>query len=251
MITPLKFTIKLFVIACFAIICKIAYPDSGGKFNFGTPCSGCHGFNASLNTTVEIIGLPATFVPGTTYSLSCVISNINNLKAGYNIAVTDGELIAGAGSQVNVFKTQITHSKPMDAIGTKSIFEFSWIAPSNTNVVIFKAVGNAVNGNKIADDSDQWNTFTKTILSGSNFVNEKSKQPYLRCFPNPTSDIITLEGLRLDYIMLYNIKGQTIPCEMILDEKKCILKCSHLKEGVYFIESRARGNTFLNQFIKN
>jgi len=247
----LKFPYKLFLIACFAIIYSSLRSDSGGKYNFGTPCSGCHGLNASPNTAVEIIGLPTTFIPGNTYALSFKITNKTNTKAGFNIAVSEGELIAGPGSQVNAFKTQITHTKPMDAVGITSTFDFSWIAPKTANAVLFKAVGNAVNGNNNADDSDQWNTTTTTILPATNgFID--SKQPLsLRCFPNPTTNIVTLEGILIDSLELFNAQGQVIHTNLQLEEKKCTIHCKELKNGVYYIRSHSKEKIYLNQFIKN
>ncbi|MBI4472992.1 MAG: hypothetical protein HY646_10015 [Acidobacteria bacterium] len=151
-------------------------PASNGVFGNALACAtaGCH-TGASPNSSggsVTLSGLPSTWTPGQTYSLSVTIARTGQRVFGFQLsAVTDstsqqaGTLAAGnsrvqvvcgdsRGRQVNCSTTgAVQFAEHVNAQLVTSTYSVNWTAPSSASIgtVRFNVAGNAANG----DNSNQ------------------------------------------------------------------------------------------------
>lgn len=151
-------------------------PASNGVFGNALACAtaGCH-TGASVNSSggsVTLSGLPATWTPGQTYSLSVTIARTGQRVFGFQLsAVTDstsqqaGTLAAG-NSRVQVVCSDsrgrqiicstagaVQFAQHTNAQLVTSTYSVNWTAPSSASIgtVRFNVAGNAANG----DNSNQ------------------------------------------------------------------------------------------------
>ena len=135
----------LFLFASLAMIYITTSSSSTGNVaSSGTSCGSCHG-SKNTATTVNLTGLPASYVPGQSYTLTFTVANATNAYAGCNIAASAGTFTAGTGTQL--MGSQITHTAPKAAVSGVTTFTCSWTAPATAGSVTFNAAGNAVNFN--------------------------------------------------------------------------------------------------------
>lgn len=246
-----KLLLKLFLIACLGLIYNVTKSNQTGIFNNGTNCSTCHG-NVSSNTTVALTGLPATYVKGTTYPLSVTVTNTTNTKAGFNLAVSSGTLTAGTGSKVNANGSQITHTAPKTAVANVTTFSFSWTAPTTgTSAVTFNTAGNSVNGNSSDGAGDFWNSVSNTISQAPSGIISNDETSKIKCFPNPTTKFVTIEGENITNISIFNLLGQEMNAEFTSGNDFCTVNCENLPVGTYILKATINGNTVVSSFIKN
>jgi uncharacterized protein (TIGR03382 family) len=118
-----------------------------GKQGQNCMASGCHATNPSPTApTVQLQG-PTTLTAGTTGNYTLVITGGPAVKAGMNVAVSNGggTLNAGVGSKVAA--SELTHSAPKDFANNEARFDFTLVAPSSAGSVVMYASGNSTNGN--------------------------------------------------------------------------------------------------------
>ncbi len=242
---------RLFLIACMIIFYKSIKSDSTGRFNFGTECSGCHGAKANTGTMLSLNGLPTSFIQGTTYHLNFTVTNAINHKAGFNVLVSDGELVAGTGSQINAFKQQITHTSPRVAVGNTSTFMFDWIAPKNNSTIVFKAAGNAVNDNLKADDSDQWNNTVIMLPSASNGIISKNQSISFEFYPNPCHQKLMVDLPSETDFRIFNLEGMEMKIDKDLSSSILSIDIGQYPNGTYLIYSEENGKTRVAKLIKD
>ncbi len=246
-----KLTLRLFFIACFAIIYSTSKSDSNGRFNNGNPCTPCHG-SGSANTLVAIKGLPAQYIKGKIYPLTFTVENPTNFKAGFNIQVSGGAFAAGTGTKLNTAKNQITHTTPKVAVNNIITFSFNWTAPTSTATsVTFTAVGNAVNGNGKDDVGDEWNTTSETIPVSTTSGIETIKVLKLQSFPNPATDYILIDGNTITSFEIYNMEGKLMPISFELIQGNYHIDIRSLAPGTYLIHGNQGDQVLSGTFIKN
>ena len=244
-----KFLFQLFLLSGLGIIFITMKSDINGKFNNGTSCGNCHG-NVNAATTVALTGLPATFVTGQTYPLTLTITNATNTKADFNVAASGGTFIAGAGSKINGMATQITHLSPASAVNNVTTFSFSWKAPNNLVQVTFNAAGNAVNDDGSDSAADQWNIDTHTLNGSYPAGSGDVAKELLKCYPNPATEQVIIEGVQADKILVYNVVGKKIDVAYNIEGNKSILKCNQLANGTYFVLVFENGKILKTTFVK-
>lgn len=244
-----KFLFQLFLLSGLGIIFITMKSDVNGKFNNGTTCGNCHG-NANAATTVALTGLPATFVTGQTYPLTLTITNATNTKAGFNVAASGGTFIAGAGSKINGMANQITHTSPASAVNNVTTFSFSWKAPNNLVQVTFNAAGNAVNDDGSDSPADQWNLDTHTLNGSYPAATTDVTNDILKCYPNPATEQVRIEGIQADKIVVYSILGKQINVPYTIQGNQSILECNQLANGTYFVLAFENGNILKTSFVK-
>lgn len=244
-----KILFQLFLLSGLGIIYITMKSDINGKYNGGTSCSPCHG-NQNVATTVAITGLPSLFVTGQTYPLTFTVTNATNPKAGFNIAASAGSFIAGTGSKINGGGAQITHTSPMTAVSNVTTFTFSWKAPNTTAAVSFNAVGNAVNDDQNDSNADQWNSTTLTINGSFPAGVSEVEKNFLKCYPNPSTDKVCIEGVHTQNIQVYNLSGQKMNVASTQSNNNCTLDCSKLAAGTYFVIVHEEGKLLKATFVK-
>lgn len=138
-------------------------PDTAVSGVLGPTCnqSGCHEGNSVNNggVLISIGGLPASWTPGQTYSLSVTISRVNGANAvyGFQFSAVNNTSLVQAGTLLtespNPSITKIVsiggrqfaeHSLPR----VSGTFTFRWTAPASASFgpVRFNVAGNAANG---------------------------------------------------------------------------------------------------------
>jgi hypothetical protein len=138
-----------------------AAPRSAGIV--GQTRGGCTCHNQTESFTVEAVldGLPDSWEPGEEYPLDVSFSGGPSrgsmARAGFNIKVSDGELVAPKDSllvRVDPGSGDATHTKEGS---NSSAWSVIWRSPSEgTGDVTFSLVVNAVNGDGIQGPGDQW-----------------------------------------------------------------------------------------------
>jgi Secretion system C-terminal sorting domain len=245
-----KIIFNVLLIAGLAISFITFKSDINGKFNNGTSCGTCHG-SANAATVVALSGLPTSYVSGGTYPVTFTITNTAYNNAGFNVLVSGGTLTAGTGSQVNAAKTQITHTAPKAGTAGVMTFDFTWTAPATSSAsVTFSAVGNAVNnlGNQ---GGDMWNATTATVPAAP-AANRDVQTTKINCYPNPTFDNITIDGIAADTkITVVNMYGQQVITTATFVNNKCIINCNNLAIGSYIVNAITKQGKATSQFIKN
>lgn len=145
----------------------------------------CHGAQPSSTVSVSLVQAVegrVTVAPGSTTTLTVVVSHASQKAAGVNISVAtalNGNMAAGTlapaglGSGLRASQGQLTHSFPKNMANGEARFEFTWKAPSEEGTYFLHAVGNAVNGNGVPmGDFWAWLEPVEIVVSATNSVNE-------------------------------------------------------------------------------
>jgi hypothetical protein len=245
-----KILSPLFLFASLAMIYVTTSSSSTGNVaSSGTSCGSCHG-SKNTATTVNLTGLPASYVPGQSYTLTFTVANATNNYAGCNIAASAGTFTAGTGTQL--MGSQITHTGPQTAVSGVTTFTCTWTAPTMPGTVNFNAAGNAVNGINGNDSGDQWNTTSISIGAVPASINDV--QPIAAiCYPNPANDVVIVKGITAEAkaIVLHNLYGQTIASAYTFENDVCKIDCKNLTPGLYFLSAVVNGQMIRASFTKN
>lgn len=141
-------------------------PDDGfnGDPTNGLDCTVCH-FDFPVNSgdgAVALTGLPAAFVPGTTYNLLATLQDVGQQRWGFEVSVLNGSnQQAGDLTVTDAVNTQLSDNPGVFADYMKQTFDgtywptpdgpvqwaFDWVAP-NASSVTFYIAGNAANGSE-------------------------------------------------------------------------------------------------------
>ena len=154
----LKFASLLLVSLLLASTVPTSFGYSGGKYNSGSSGCGCHGYNV---VTVSMSGQPASYNPGTTYTLQISVSGGGSGNGGFSLDVNKGSFSTGMGImavKVDSAGTSATHT-------TSSYRSWSvdWTAPSaGSGSVQFDLSAVEANGNGNAG-GDTWGDTTITV----------------------------------------------------------------------------------------
>lgn len=155
--------------------------------SFGTQaCRGCHSTGGSFNPNsgINLTGLPATYYPGTTYTLTLSLNNATSKNGFQGIGLTSsnaqaGSFTAGTGSKIQTIGGRgfIEHNSG----SATGVWTFDWTAPStNVGGVTFYFAGNASNNN-FSTSGDNIYTFSMAI-TGINPMNLGINTTDATCF---------------------------------------------------------------------
>ena len=110
------------------------------------------------------------------------------------------------------------------------------------------------NGSYNASAVGLYNTIINTLTDFPNsLIENKAKETtYIKLYPNPSNDVITIEFLqntKESTITIFNINGQELIKERI-NRSKTQIDISHFSKGVYFVKIVNNDWTMVNKFIK-
>lgn len=159
-------------------------PDDGyaGNPPLGLDCTICH-FDSPPNTgagNLEILNLPTTFVPGSTYTLMVALSDPGQMRWGFELTVLNvGDEQAGELVVTDPVVTKLSDNADPEPDYLKHTFDgayfapdvspgwtFDWVAP-NLPTVTFYVAGNAANASE-EPSGDRIYTRSYTIMQGTN-----------------------------------------------------------------------------------
>jgi hypothetical protein len=269
-------------------------PAIGGK-PAEAVCTVCHNFNPlnGPDGLVEILDLPQFYVPGQTYPLRVRVSSTatagypdrkwgfqltavysgNGLGAGTWILPVDPDeaLLRNtyASTSTHTFKTRvyISHTSPSTHKGSASPSEwsFSWVAPPvDSGTVIFRAAGNAANGDSLSVGTDDHiYTAGVTVLSPSLVVDvpPPTRERFVTALEPPVPNPMTWTCVDVSYtisragnveVALYDPQGRRVrtlvrgwreagPGFSFWDGKR--EDGSQAPNGVYFLRLKAPGES--------
>lgn len=230
--------IVLIVLA--ACVLVWAYADNPPNRRTGAPgenlCSGCHNTYAenSGDGTLSISGLPTSYDPLSTYTVTVTISDPGESSWGFEAAVKDtsnaqaGVLtitdatntVSGVSNGITYVKQTGTGSYAGTANGPVS-WNFSWTAPAaGTGKVIFYVSGIAANDNGSAS-GDYGYHISHEVPEKATSVSDNadgSTGPDLfvlhQNYPNPfnlaTSISYSLQKAGFVNLTIYNVLGQKV-----------------------------------------
>ena len=223
-------------------------PKVGGG-NEGT-CAGCHQgtVNSGPNSVqVSVLGNPAGFEPGQTYSMTAKIVSSGAVTAGFSVTCLNpalgniGTFTTGTGTRIvndpQSGRFYINHNTPGN--GT---WNFSWTAPTQNvpDSVTFFAVG------RVSSPANNVYTskfvFKKNITTSVDpFDSEKKIRPY----PNPAADKIIFSKEPVTYVIrtLHGVEKQSGTAEG--GES---VSLQGFSSGIYFWEAVQGNQRFTGQF---
>ncbi|MEO6725323.1 MAG: choice-of-anchor V domain-containing protein [Blastocatellia bacterium] len=154
-------------------------------------CVGCHYTFSQPNPPntggkVEIIGLPATYTPGQSYTVTVTVSHPTARAWGFELTALDADgtsstvgaltvtspttVLKRDSNDSGVLRTYLSHNgEPGIAVGKpiSNSWSFSWTAPAaSVGDITFYAVGNAAN-NQISPEDDYIYTTSVKVASPS------------------------------------------------------------------------------------
>jgi len=157
----LKFASLLLVSLLLASTVPTSFGYSSGKYTSGSSGCGCHGYNV---VTVSMSGQPASYNPGTTYTLQISVSGGGSGNGGFSLDVNKGSFSTGMGImavKVNSAGTSATHTT-----SSYRSWGVDWTAPSaGSGSVQFDLSAVEANGNG-GSGGDTWGDTTITVPEG-------------------------------------------------------------------------------------
>lgn len=195
-------------------------------------CTMCHiSFPVNSGDGTLDLQAPTAYVPGNTYDLVVDLTDADQTRWGFELAVLTSSLEqAGTLVVTEPNSTQLSDNPDpgpdflkQTSAGTfpgnpnGGSWAFQWIAPAaGTGILTFYVAGNAANNNGFFDD-DYIYTITATADEGSGVFGEDPtplSMELLRNYPNPFNPTTTVEfslvqsgNVRLD---MYNLLGQQV-----------------------------------------
>ena len=171
--------------------------NSNGIFGSGSGCGGgyCHGSNT--NAVVSMSGLPASYTPGQSYTLSIsVTGGASASQGGFSLDVSTGTLSAG-GIGIMSVKVNTGGSSATHTTNSYRSWSVDWIAPSSgSGVAIFDLAGNAADGSN-NNNGDNWDAISYQVPEvGGPSPNTPPSASNLQLNP---SNPVTTDTLSLTY----------------------------------------------------
>ena len=152
------FLISILLVAVSGL--NLADANSSGKTGSTTSGCGCHNTDAMIMPTMN--GLPSSYTPGTTYSLTWSGSGMSSSgQGGFNLDSSSGTW-SNLGNRVKASSGELTHSND----GQRS-WTADWTAPAvGTGDVTFDLAVLYANGNNM-NSNDNWGTNSWTVPEGA------------------------------------------------------------------------------------
>jgi hypothetical protein len=232
-----------------------AYPTgiTGATKKNGEGCV-CHSPTPSSSVIVTING-PAELVAGQPAHYTVTVQGGPAVRAGTNIAATDGTLDP-VSSELQKMGDELTHTSPQTFENGVATFNFSYTAPATPGVYTIYANGNSVNFNGI-NTGDEWNfapdlqVTVKSAIATS--VSSTSAVPgefsLSQNYPNPfnPSTTISYAVARTSQVSLdvYDMAGRLVQ-NLVSGTREpgqylANFNASGLASGVYFYRLSADG----------
>ncbi len=218
--------------------------------------SGCHTGNLNTGTgSIAILNAPASYVPGTTYSMQIQVNLAGRTRAGFQlVAVNASNAQAGTFAVVSTANTSLQTSGGKQYLAhnnasSNNIWTFNWTAPAtNVGAVTFYYAGNAANGDG--------NTGGDFIYTGSRVLNpntstgiSEDQATAVKFFPNPASGKLNLELAE----PAGNLKVLDFAGREILNKNKVRsntqLDVSNYPNGTYFLQVEQNKTLQLKRFV--
>jgi len=227
----------------------------------GSGCT-CHGSSPTTSVNVTISG-PNTLSIGSKGTYTLTISGGPLVRAGTNIAASNGTLSVIQGSGLQKIGDELTHTSPKAPSGGVVSFDFEFTAPNTTGQVTLYAAGNSVNFNG-SSSGDQWNfapnfvvNVTTTSVENENSIIKDFElyQNYPNPF-NPTTKIsyqLRKEGLVK--LRLFNLFGEEITTLVDDFKKEGFYEIDfdaskfNLSSGTYFYKLESNGQSEIKKLV--
>lgn len=179
--------------------------NSSGKIGQSTSGCNCHSTDAMI--VPSITGLPSSYSPGTTYTLTWSSSSMStNGQGGFNLDASAGTW-SNLGARVKTVNGELTHSND----GARS-WGADWIAPTiGTGDVTFNIAvlfSNANNGNS----GDNWGTNQIAVPEGAPPPNTPPTVSNVALTPN--GDVTTSQSFTVSYTFFDNDGDQEGPSQI-------------------------------------
>ena len=218
--------------------------------------SGCH--TGNLNTgsgSVELLNAPASYVPGTTYTMQIRVNLAGQNRAGFQlVALNSTNQQAGTFTLVSSANTaiQTTGGKQYlshNNASSNNTWSFNWIAPAtNVGAIQFYFAGNAANSDGNTS-GDFIYTGTKTLNPGSTTGIKEELAAKINLFPIPASSELNLEfAEKTSNLKVLDIMGREVHSQKNT-ALKSQLDVSQLPNGTYFLQVEQNELLQLKRFV--
>ena len=161
---------------------NLADANSTGKTGKSSAGCTCHNTDAMIMPSMS--GLPSSYTPGATYSLSWTGSGMSGTgQGGFNLDASGGSW-TNLGNRVQQSSGELTHNSDLQRSWTAD-----WVAPSSGNgditfnLAVLYANGNSQNTN------DNWGTDSWTIPEGAPQPNSPPAASNLMLSPNGNVEV--------------------------------------------------------------
>lgn len=165
--------------------------NSGGKYSQSSGCT-CHSQSGSTAATVSISGHPASYTPGSTYTLTIsATGGVSGTEGGFSLEISHGSLSTGPTFSVNVNSagTSATHS--ITGSNQRS-WSVDWTAPSaGTGQATLSVAGLTADGST-NNNGDRWATATYQVPEAGAAPNTAPTASNLLLGPNGATTVSTL-----------------------------------------------------------
>ena len=156
----LKFASLMLVSLLLASTVPTSFGYSNGVYNRGSSGCSCHGYNV---VTVSMSGQPASYNPGTTYTLQISVSGNGN--GGFSLDANKGTLSTG-GVGIMAVKVNSAGSSATHTTNSYRSWSVDWTAPSaGSGSVQFDISAVSANGNG-GTGGDTWGNTAITVPEG-------------------------------------------------------------------------------------
>ncbi len=201
-------------------------------------CTACHSSEVITEEVLISANIPETgYVGGETYTVTIINPHPDTHKNGFEVGAETSTRKVGVWTPTsdNVQRLKIVN-RPAQTAGHKNAGDYQswdilWTAPSTgTGKVTFYAVVLASNGNN-ESSGDQLYTFNLAVEEDLLLGLSKVKKSKVSIYPNPTSDIVIIEGVDVVLISVYDTNGK-----QVLTSTSSSLDMSGLVDGVYTLQ---------------
>jgi hypothetical protein len=246
---------KLLSFFSVALGCALAFTSlqssSGGQLGGGSAGCSCHGpSNAGLG--INIVGLPATFTAGATYTLAVTVSSSTAIEAGFDLIASAGDFNGTSATTYNMngAKTDVTHKSPLPmTAGVATFGTIIYRAPSTPGNVTFNLAGNATNNNG-GTGGDVWNTFTASVPVEFAASIADNQSVSVECVPSLVQSATTVKATNITRVQVLNMNGQVVMSKQVNSSNEYSLDCSNLTSGNYIIKGSTSKGNFTSKITK-
>lgn len=166
--------VTVLVLALSSVLGYVAAMEDGRFNSYSSGCT-CHNNAISPTVLVTITGLPASYTPGLTYTVTVTVSGGpapgsggTFAEGGFNLHVSDGTLAVPGGAvdvKIHGSDVQATHTP---AGNDQRTWDVEWHAPAaGEGTVDFRAAAMSVDGDSTADADDEWGQAVVQVLEGA------------------------------------------------------------------------------------
>lgn len=258
----LKLTVfLLFPAAIFVALSSSRNPNNPPTGRTGAPgestcqASGCHS-GGSFTGSVEVTGVPDTIVAEQTYPLT-LTNTSNAIRAGFQLTVLDGSntkcgtLTTGTGCSLGNAggRQYVRQSSPHILNNGATSWSFTWKAPAAVagDSVHFYFVSLCANNNgSNSGDNVLVNSKTVVLPSLVSADGEVVVEDFLKIYPNPAQDFLTVEMPGEGTFTMLDASGKTVLTTEVSRSK--LIDISHLRKGIY-VASVASGDVLKTKIM--